>query len=132
MKAGTGSGPFIHPEPGLGGFELNLTGCHAVIVDPLPGMPIEGMLPGHVLRNHDVVFDYPNYTFTISGPGTPKAEGLRLAAPVAAESGFPRVELEVDGEKLGFLLDTGAAFTMVSKTWFDHIRRPDEEACYVA
>lgn len=34
--------------------------------------------------------------------------------PVNKQSGFPRAELQIDGQTHGFLLDTGAAFTMVS------------------
>lgn len=41
--------------------------------------------------------------------------------PVSKKSGYPRTEVEVDGRKYGFLLDTGASFTMVSevllKSW---------------
>ena len=41
--------------------------------------------------------------------------------PVSKQMGFPRTELEVNGVKYGFLLDTGASFTMVSevllKSW---------------
>ena len=34
---------------------------------------------------------------------------------VSKSSGFPRIEMEVDGLTHGFLLDTGASFTMVSE-----------------
>lgn len=34
---------------------------------------------------------------------------------VHAQSGFPRVEISVDGERYGFLVDTGAAYTMISR-----------------
>lgn len=113
--------PTRPPRSWLGGFELDLAGCRAVITEPgaFAGVPVEGLLPGHVLRNHDVVLDYPRRTVTITKPGRLKPEGVRLPAPVSVESGFPRIELEIDGEKLGFLLDTGAAFTMVSKSRFD-------------
>ena len=35
--------------------------------------------------------------------------------PVSKVSGFPRTEIEVDGVRRGFLIDTGASFTMVSE-----------------
>jgi hypothetical protein len=35
--------------------------------------------------------------------------------PVGKTSGFPRTEIEVAGTTCGFLLDTGASFTMVSE-----------------
>jgi hypothetical protein len=72
------------------------------------------MLPGHVLSRYHVVFDYPNATFTIARPGALTPRGSASPMPVGARSGFPRTEIEVNGEKYGFLLDTGASFTMVS------------------
>jgi hypothetical protein len=75
----------------VGDFELDLTGCHAAITDPPPGMPIEGIVPSLVLKNHDVVFDYPKGTFTIAKPGKLTPQGIKLAAPISSESGFPRV-----------------------------------------
>jgi hypothetical protein len=75
----------------------------------------DGMLPGHVLAKYHVVLDYPKGTFTIAKPGALESRGDALPMPVSKRSGFPRTEIEVDGEKLGFLLDTGASFTMVSE-----------------
>ena len=44
-----------------------------------------------------------------------------LPMPVSSPSGFPRTEIDVAGMKYGFLIDTGASFTMVSevllKSW---------------
>jgi len=76
----------------------------------------EGMLPGHVLARYHVVFDYPNKTFTIARPGVLEPRGTALPMPVSTEMGFPRTEIEVDGKTHGFLLDTGASFTMVSQS----------------
>ena len=47
--------------------------------------------------------------------GALESQGDALPMPVSKKSGFPRTEIEVDGEKRGFLLDTGASFTMVSE-----------------
>jgi hypothetical protein len=85
------------------------------IVPPVAPGHADGMLPGHVLARYHVVFDYPAGTFTIARPGALAPRGTAIAMPVSAESGFPRTELEVDGTTHGFLLDTGASFTMVSE-----------------
>ena len=77
--------------------------------------PHEGMLPGHVLAKYHVVFDYPKGEFTIARPGVLVSKGTALPMPVNPRSGFPRTEIEVDGKTYGFLLDTGASFTMVSE-----------------
>jgi hypothetical protein len=75
----------------------------------------DGMLPGHVLARYHVVFDYPGAAFTLAKPGVLRPVGAPLPMPVSPSSGFPRTELQVDGKTHGFLLDTGAAFTMVSE-----------------
>ena len=75
----------------------------------------DGMLPGHVLAHYHVVFDYPAATFTIAKPGALEPQGTPLPMPVAPQSGFPRTEIEVEGETHALLLDTGASFTMVSQ-----------------
>jgi hypothetical protein len=85
------------------------------------GASAEGMLPGHILAKYHVVFDYPQGTFTIARPGVLKPRGTPMPMPVAAKQGFPRTEVVVDGKTYGFLIDTGASFTMVSdallNTW---------------
>ncbi len=75
----------------------------------------EGMLPGHVLAQYQVVFDYPARTFTLAAPGTLTPRGTPLPMRVGNTSGFPRTEWEVDGTKYAMLLDSGASFTMVSE-----------------
>jgi len=90
-------------------------------ISPTEAGHADGMLPGHVLARYHVVFDYPNATFTLARPGVLKPRGYMLPMPVSKEMGFPRTEIEVDGVTYGFLLDTGASFTMVSevllKSW---------------
>ncbi len=76
----------------------------------------DGMLPGYVLAQLHVVFDYPAGRFTVAKPGVLAPVGDGVAMPVQPASGFPRTELMIDGVPHGFLLDTGASFTMVSET----------------
>jgi predicted aspartyl protease len=74
----------------------------------------EGMFPGHLLAKYHVVFDYPAGQFTLAKPGVLTPKGDALAMPVSSPSGFPRTEVEIAGHPYGFLVDTGASFTMVS------------------
>lgn len=86
---------------------------------PLPaktGVKAEGTVPGHVLSQYEVVFDYPGHTFTVALPNTLTHSGAGVPMPVGAQSGFPRTEISVGDTTYGMLLDTGAAFTMVSET----------------
>lgn len=75
----------------------------------------EGMVPGHVLSQYHVVFDYPARAFTLATPGVVTPRGTPLPMQVSKAPGFPRTEWEVDGTTFAMLLDTGASFTMVSE-----------------
>jgi hypothetical protein len=86
----------------------------------MPGDDAEGAIPGHVLaQNATVVFDYPAGRFTISKAGLLEHNGSPLPSPVFQRSGFPRIELELGGHRYGFLLDTGATYTMMSRDLMD-------------
>lgn len=116
------------PTPFLDDFPLDVVESRVFVVlgsDNLlpaaaPGQA-DGMIPGHVLARYHVIFDYPNRLFTLARPGTVQPMGVPLPMPVSEQWGFPRTEMQVAGASYGFLLDTGASFTMVSeavlRTW---------------
>jgi predicted aspartyl protease len=109
------------PEPSLGELPLELSEGRVLVIlgsdNMLPASApghADGLVPGHVLASYHVIFDYPNRLFTLARAGTVRPVGDPLPMPVSDQMGFPRTELEVDGVKHGFLLDTGASFTMIS------------------
>jgi hypothetical protein len=113
--------PVSAPEIRIGEMPLDLKGVRAFVAvgskaEFDPGSGAEGFLPARVLRKYEVIFDYPGRKFTMAQPGVLKPRGTAVASPIGEKSGFPRIELSVDGEKYGFLLDTGAAYTMISQT----------------
>lgn len=110
------------PIVSVGGFALELDPRRVSVVlgakNMLPAVApghAEGLFPGHLLARYHVVFDYPAARFTLARPGVLTPRGSLLPMPVSQRSGFPRTELEIDGVTHGFLIDTGAAFTMVSQ-----------------
>jgi len=109
------------PSASIGDFPLPLIPQRVIVLvgadNVLPAKVghAEGLLPGHVLARNHVVFDYPNGTFTIAQPGVLTPKGDVFPMPVSKPQGFPRTELTIDGTTYGFLLDTGASFTMVSE-----------------
>src|SRR5262249_31450738 len=110
----------IKPPPTrLGAMPLNLEKARAFVLvgtkTVSPGVEAEGLLPGHILKQYDVIFDYPGKQFTLAKPGSLKPPGTRITSPVNERSGFPRIEAQIGGETFGFLLDTGASFTMISQ-----------------
>lgn len=76
---------------------------------------VDGMLPGHVLAQYHVVFDYPAKTLTLAPPKSVQPKGVAIPMPVGKPSGFPRTEVTIAGVKYAMLIDTGASFTMVSE-----------------
>lgn len=128
--------PVNSPQIRIGEMPLDLTGVSTVVPvgsksEFSAGSGAEGFLPARVLRKYEVVFDYPARQFTVAQSGALKPRGVPVPSPVASKSGFPRVELSVDGQEYGFLLDTGAAYTMVSQTLMDkwHAAHPDWPRC---
>src|SRR5215469_5250109 len=129
---GTRFAPAPAPRAVVGGLPLELQEGRVFIVpgtrSPMPGDDSEGALPGHVLaRNGTVVFDYPGGRFTIVKAAGMEHSGRPLPSPVFQRSGFPRIELELSGHSYGFLLDTGATYTMMSRELMDRwsVEHPD-------
>jgi predicted aspartyl protease len=112
------------PKVSMGGMDLDLSGVNTVIsldanrVDARDDS--EGLMPSSVLRKYHVIFDYPANEFTLAKPGSIKPAGERFSAPLG-RMGFPRIALTIGGETQGYLLDTGATYTMISqetlKSW---------------
>lgn len=121
--------PMETPRVEIGGFALDLeqARCAAVLDSHtiMHGSTPEGFLPGHVLARHHVIFDYPGGRFTMARPGTVEPRGQPVPSLIGPESGFPRIEMHVGGAAQGFLLDTGASFTMISITELERWRSAD-------
>jgi len=107
----------------LGGMDLDLSG---VRIFGMPDQPrtisrndAEGLFPASLLRHYHVVFDYPARKFTLAKPGSVEPQGEKIVTPIAKRTGFPRIEMQIGGKSYGFLLDTGASFTMISRTVLD-------------
>ena len=103
----------------IGGLDLNLQGVRmfglTASARPMQRNSIEGLLPASVLRKYRVTFDYPGRRFTLATEYGRDGKGAALTTPVATQSGFPRLEIQIEGKRYGFLLDTGSSFSMVSQ-----------------
>jgi Aspartyl protease len=111
--------PAPPPQVRVGGMPLDLKGARVLIMAGQDHFNFrdgaDGMFPGHVLERYHAVFDYPGRKFTLSAPGSVKPRGVAVPSPVRPNNGFVRIDLAVGGRKFGFLLDTGASYTMISK-----------------
>jgi hypothetical protein len=57
------------------------------VVPATGGGHAEGIIPGHVLSQYHVIFDYPHGTFTLAKPGVLLANGKSMPMPVGPRSG---------------------------------------------
>ena len=107
------------PTARVGGMPLDLKDARVLINYGdmfTPRDAVEGMFPGHVLERYHVIFDYPGRKFTLAAPGSVKPRGVAVDSPVRQQNGFVRLQVGVAGRIVGFLLDTGASYTMISRT----------------
>jgi hypothetical protein len=74
----------------------------------------DGNLPATVLRNYQVVFDYPKSQLTLAQPGSLQPRGVRAPAEVHPQTGIVQIDAVIDGDSLSFALDNGASYSFVS------------------
>ncbi len=121
MKAeGSEFAPANPPEVRLGGMRLDLKDARVLIQYGKDRFEerdaADGLFPGHVLERYHAIFDYPARKFTLAAPGSVKPRGTAVPSPVRRQNGFAHLELSIGGRAAGVLLDTGASFTMISRT----------------
>jgi hypothetical protein len=76
---------------------------------------VEGLLPGKALELYQVVLDYPHGLFSIAPAGCVPHRGVKIPSPFLSSSGHPRIEVSVDDENYGLLLDTGSRVTLARR-----------------
>jgi Aspartyl protease len=74
-----------------------------------------------VLKRYEVVFDYPARSFTLAQSGSIRHRGTPVDVGVQPKTGFARVKVTIGRQTYGFMLDTGAAYTGVSRALMDRM-----------
>jgi hypothetical protein len=120
----TGGGsvpPFETPPPvgvRIGGMPVSFEGVKSkVLFTPqwlFSTMHCDANLPSTVLKQFDVVFDYPRLLLTIAEPGSLGPRGLRASADIHPKTGIVQIDAVIDGDSLSFALDNGASYSFVS------------------
>jgi hypothetical protein len=86
-----------------------------------PGMSAEINIPSTVLRNYDVLVDFPNREFTIGPPGSIKFKGVSSKALVNSENGLIQVPSQIENKKYNLALDVGSSISFLSQELFDKL-----------
>ena len=85
------------------------------------GMSAEINIPSAVLRNYDVLVDFPNREFTIGQPGSIKFKGVSSKAVVNNENGLIQIPSQVESKKYNLALDVGASISFLSEELFEKL-----------
>ena len=78
-----------------------------------PGLSAEVNIPSTVLRNYDVVVDYPNREFTIAAPGTIHPSGTAVKAILNPQNGLLQIPAKIGDEEHNLGFDVGASFSLL-------------------
>jgi hypothetical protein len=70
-------------------------------------IPVEAILPGSLLKNYQVVFDYAKRTLTIAPPGTLKGEGEGVPCRVNEKTGLISVTGAIAEHSYALAIDCG-------------------------
>jgi hypothetical protein len=86
-----------------------------------PGMNAEINIPSTILRNYDVLFDFPGRHLTIGNPGTVKFNGVKSKVMVNAANGLIEVPGQIENKKYNLALDLGSSISFLSPELFDKL-----------
>jgi hypothetical protein len=86
-----------------------------------PGMNAEINIPSTILRNYDVLINYPRGEFTIAHPGTLKFQGVPAKVIVSAGTGLIQVPSQIENKKYNLALDLGSSISFLAGELFDKL-----------
>ena len=87
----------------------------------VPGTNIEITLPSTLLRNYDVLIDFPDHRFTLGKPGTIHFVGAGNKAQIDQIDGVIQVPSKIENKKYNFILDLAAPLSALSATLFEQL-----------
>jgi hypothetical protein len=86
-----------------------------------PGLNAEINIPSSVLRQYDVLIDFPERRFTIGPPGTIHFLGPSAKVLINAENGLIQVPSRLDNKKYNLALDLGSSISFLMDELFDKL-----------
>lgn len=87
----------------------------------VPGMSAEINLPSSVLRNYDMLVNFPDREFTLAPPGTLKFKGVSSKVLVNSQNGLVQVPSQIENKKYNLALDVGASISFLSEGVFNKL-----------
>lgn len=85
------------------------------------GMSAEINIPATILRNYDVLVDYPQREFTLGEPGSIKFKGVSAKAMVGRENGLMEIPSQINNKKYNLELDLGSSISFLAQDLFEKL-----------
>jgi hypothetical protein len=76
-------------------------------------VPVEAVLSGSVMKNYQVIFDYPRQSLTIARPNTLQAKGTAVPCRVNDKTGLISITAVIASHSYALAVDSGSAYS-----WF--------------
>ena len=87
------------------------------------GMNADLNLPASVLRQYDVLIDFPGHKFSIGPPGSIHFLGSSSKVLINAENGLIQVPSRIQNKKCNLALDLGSSISLLSEQLFDSLAK---------
>jgi len=87
------------------------------------GMNADLNLPASVLRQYDVLIDFPGHKFSIGSPGSIHFLGSSSRVVINAENGLIQVPSRIQNKKCNLALDLGSSISLLSEELFDSLAK---------
>jgi hypothetical protein len=125
------------PSPGttlqflIGGLNVALPSSIAINVPGMayraanssiaPGMSAEINIPSTILRNYDVLLNFPGHELTLAPPGTLKFNGSKTKAEINPQNGLIQIPSQIERKKYNLALDFGASISLLAPDLFNNL-----------
>jgi hypothetical protein len=123
------------PELRIGGMKVSLAALKEAKVPLKPvnaaavmasGMSAEINIPSTILRNYDVLVNFPGHEFSIGPPGSLKFKGVPSKMQVSAATGLIQISARIESTKTknknyNLALDLGASISFLADDLFDRL-----------
>jgi hypothetical protein len=86
-----------------------------------PGMSAEINLPSTILRNYDVLINFPDRQLTIAPSGTLKFNGVKAKAIVNSANGLIQIPSQIEKKKYNLALDIGSSVSFLAEDLSDKL-----------
>ena len=86
-----------------------------------PGLEAEINVPSTILRNYDVLINFPGHELTLAQPGTVKFNGVKAKVLVNPENGRIQVPSQIENKKYNLALDLGSSISFLAQELFDRL-----------